>query len=171
MKRSLALTLTLLLSSCALFPKSKADSLPINFHKVNDYLFRSGELTEENIKNLHNYNIVTILSLDDYSLGDMTAKQEEAWAKAEGFNWIWFPLSNVEAPDVDQLYYALSEITKVKNLPVLVHCHSGVDRTGLVVAAYRIKEDDWTVEEAIKELRGLGHHFWLWFWDDVLYDI
>ena len=47
--------------------------------------------------------------------------------------------------------------------PVLVHCWHGSDRTGIVVAAYRIVFEKWSVEEAEKEFRDerFGYHeFW-----------
>jgi protein tyrosine/serine phosphatase len=46
---------------------------------------------------------------------------------------------------------------------VLVHCWHGSDRTGIVVAAYRIVFQNWNVEEAEKEFRDerFGYHeFW-----------
>ena len=44
--------------------------------------------------------------------------------------------------------------------PVLVHCWQGSDRTGAVVAAYRIAFQGWTREQAIDELvnGGYGYH-------------
>ena len=44
--------------------------------------------------------------------------------------------------------------------PVLVHCWHGSDRTGSLVAAYRIVFQDWTREAALDELRhgGFGYH-------------
>ena len=44
--------------------------------------------------------------------------------------------------------------------PVLVHCWHGSDRTGSVVAAYRIAFQNWTPAAALDELRhgGYGYH-------------
>ena len=36
--------------------------------------------------------------------------------------------------------------------PLLIHCLHGADRTGAVVAAYRIVFQDWTPEEAVAEM-------------------
>ena len=46
------------------------------------------------------------------------------------------------------------------NRPVLVHCMHGSDRTGTVVAAYRIAIQNWSREDAIKEMvkGGYGYH-------------
>jgi len=43
--------------------------------------------------------------------------------------------------------------------PVLVHCWRGSDRTGAVVAAYRIAFQGWTREQAIDELVNGGYGF------------
>ena len=44
--------------------------------------------------------------------------------------------------------------------PFLVHCQHGADRTGLVVAMYRIVFQGWTKEDAIAEMvdGGFGYH-------------
>lgn len=44
--------------------------------------------------------------------------------------------------------------------PVLVHCWHGSDRTGAVVAAYRIVFQDWTPAAAADEFQhgGFGYH-------------
>jgi tyrosine-protein phosphatase SIW14 len=44
--------------------------------------------------------------------------------------------------------------------PVLLHCKHGSDRTGCIVAAYRMAISGWTKEEAIREFRegGFGYH-------------
>jgi hypothetical protein len=39
-----------------------------------------------------------------------------------------------------------------------VHCLHGVDRTGFVIAAYRVKVQGWTWEEAYGEMLHLGFH-------------
>ena len=43
-----------------------------------------------------------------------------------------------------------------------VHCRLGDDRTGMAVAAYRMAEEGWTAEEAMKEMKAFGfttmHH-------------
>lgn len=44
--------------------------------------------------------------------------------------------------------------------PILVHCQHGSDRTGAVIALYRIVFQNWTKQEAIHELinGGFGYH-------------
>lgn len=43
--------------------------------------------------------------------------------------------------------------------PLLVHCQHGADRTGLMMAMYRMVEQGWSRERAIAELREGGYGF------------
>jgi protein tyrosine/serine phosphatase len=42
--------------------------------------------------------------------------------------------------------------------PVFVHCKAGSDRTGVVVAVYRVMEQRWPPEQAALELPRFGFH-------------
>ena len=44
--------------------------------------------------------------------------------------------------------------------PVLVHCQHGADRTGVMIAAYRVVVQEWSKEDAIREMQrgGYGYH-------------
>jgi hypothetical protein len=42
---------------------------------------------------------------------------------------------------------------------VMFHCSAGHDRTGIVAAYIRIKYEHWPVDQAIDEMRSLGHNW------------
>jgi len=50
-------------------------------------------------------------------------------------------------------------VIKSAKKPALVHCKHGADRTGCIVAIYRIVNCGWTRENAIKEFRYGGFHY------------
>jgi protein-tyrosine phosphatase len=41
---------------------------------------------------------------------------------------------------------------------VFVHCRYGDDRTGMMIAAYRMAVEGWTPEEARQEMEKFGFH-------------
>jgi hypothetical protein len=63
----------------------------------------------------------------------------------------------VTEPDYQELLDAIGFIGIV---PTLIHCTRGIDRTGLVVALWRILYCGWTVEDAEREWRILGGDEW-----------
>lgn len=48
--------------------------------------------------------------------------------------------------------------TKLISPGTFIHCEHGQDRTGLVVAVYRVQHDGWTKEQAEKEMLNHGFH-------------
>jgi hypothetical protein len=42
---------------------------------------------------------------------------------------------------------------------VFVYCHYGDDRTGMMIAAYRMAEQGWSAEEAKEEMKAFGFDF------------
>lgn len=43
------------------------------------------------------------------------------------------------------------------DVPTLVHCASGSDRTGYALAIYRVRHDGWSLERAVDEMRNYSH--------------
>jgi protein tyrosine/serine phosphatase len=55
----------------------------------------------------------------------------------------------------------LQVIDDPKNQPVFIHCEHGKDRTGLIVALYRVFYQGWPKAKAHNEMIALGHsQFW-----------
>ena len=124
-----------------------------NLHRVDEGLYRSGQPTAEGFRNLSSYGIRRVLSLrsnhDDQSLAGET-----------GLELLRVPMAAWLIRDDDVI--AALRILRRRDAakPVLVHCWHGSDRTGLVIAAYRIVCQNWTVDDAVSELQngGFGHH-------------
>lgn len=84
-------------------------------------------------------------------------------ARAAGIEMIHLKLSNFGAPKREQVLKALWYIKSCRPRGIYVHCKHGVDRTGFVIAAYRVLERGWDVEDAIDEWFAEGFHWW-WYW-------
>ena len=61
------------------------------------------------------------------------------------------------------LALACASLLAVPGAERFMHCQAGMDRTGLVVAVYRILVDGWSVEDAIAERKAFGAAD---FWED-----
>ena len=65
-------------------------------------------------------------------------------------------IKNITEKDIEECLRIIKRAPK----PVLVHCMHGSDRTGTIVAAYRILEQGWSPDDAIAELKEprFGYH-------------
>jgi protein tyrosine/serine phosphatase len=142
-----------------------------NFQKVNDRLFRSGRLTEANYANLAERGINTVISFEEYLSSDISLEQESSWAKRNKIRLLHHPISDSKGPTLAQIEAVLAELNKPENGIILVHCHRGADRTGIIIGSYRIRFNGFSVEAAIQEMRKYGHARNLYWWDEVLYDV
>jgi len=57
----------------------------------------------------------------------------------------------IKAPEIAQTLKIIRE--HQKQGAVLIHCYHGADRTGIMVAMYRIIYHNWTIEQAKKEYK------------------
>lgn len=50
-------------------------------------------------------------------------------------------------------------------IPTLIHCLSGVDRTGIICAGIRMRDCGWPYEAALLEWVNMGRHPWYFWWN------
>ena len=154
----LAIFVTLVLFTSAGFAQQRADQekLP-NFHEVNSKLYRGAQPKVGGLQQLVGRGIKTIVNLRGQGEG---VRKEEEEARAAGLRYFSIPFDRMGRPDDAELKQVLSIIDTPENQPVFVHCKQGVDRTGTVIAIYRITHDGWTSEQAKAEANRYGMHPW-----------
>src|ERR1700694_3603406 len=154
----IAVSLILLLAASVVLSQrtNTYEELP-NFHQVNEKLYRGAQPKKDGIKRLAQLGIKTIVSLRGQ---DGLGHIEEADARAAGMRYFNVPLKETGRPTDEQVQQVLAILDSPKNQPVFVHCRLGADRTGLIVAVYRITHDDWTSERAKAEAKHYGMHPW-----------
>jgi tyrosine-protein phosphatase SIW14 len=146
---------------------SQKPDLP-NFYKINDNFFRGGQPSEAGIKKLAELGIKTIINLRGNK--NKRVGKEKVWAENAGVKFIHFPLSNWFASSHEKIEKVLSKIIDAENLPVFLHCKRGADRTGTVVAVYRMKFENWTATQANQEAKQFGIGWWQVWMKDYIND-
>lgn len=123
-----------------------------NLHRVTTNLFRSAQPTAEGMKSIERIGIKTVISLRNFHSDNDEVEFTTLQTERIRFN-AW------QAKDEDVLRF-LKLVTGTNAGPILVHCLHGSDRTGIMIAIYRMTVEGWPKDEAIKEMTGgnFGFH-------------
>jgi len=65
----------------------------------------------------------------------------------------------METPSNEKVVKVLALLEDTSTGPVFVHCKRGADRTGAVIACYRMEHDRWKNDQALSEAKSLGMSF------------
>lgn len=125
-----------------------------NFEKVSDHVYRGAQPTDEGFRSLAKLGIATVIDLQPY--GDSRSFAEEKAVKADGMQYINMGMHGMETPSDATVAKVLAILESTQGGPVFVHCHRGADRTGGIIAVYRIEHDHWDNAKALKEARQMG---------------
>lgn len=122
-----------------------------NLYKVDNGLYRSEQPDDEAFKDLSHLGIKEVLNLREYHSDD-----DEAKGLGLDLHHIKIAAGSISEA---QVITALKIISKRKG-PILVHCWHGSDRTGAIIASYRVVFEGWPKDKAIDELvdGGYGYH-------------
>ena len=123
-----------------------------NFHRVTANLYRGAQPTAEGLRAAEKMGVKTVIDLRVFhSDADEAAGTKLVLERISFKTW---------HPEDDDVVRFLKVITARKNQPAFVHCQHGSDRTGTMIAIYRIAIQGWSKREAIDEMTtgGFGFH-------------
>ena len=129
------------------------DSLP-NFNMVNDQILRGGQPSDDGFKKLAERGVKTVIDLrwvDEHSIA-----HEKQIVETDGMRFVSVPMKGIGAPTQEQVSKTLDVLEDSDNWPVFVHCRRDSDRTGTVLACYRISHDHWKNQKALEEAKTYG---------------
>lgn len=87
------------------------------------------------------------------------ARELDGWASLRGVSVLHIPCSDFTAPTQEQIRQFLLAVKNAMNCGnVYVCCLHGVDRTGIMVASYRVRVQGWSVDEALDDMLDEGFH-------------
>lgn len=129
----------------------------------------------QRMQHLYDLGVRTVISLQNQQAPTDTIKNaeyeevilEKAAAAEVGITFVPFSMANrgknslqyQSHPEVAQQVETIAQeiVKRSETGGVAFHCKSGKDRTGLVAGYLRIKYQQWTLEDALVEMRQKGH--------------
>ena len=124
-----------------------------NFQKVDDHVYRGAQPTPQGFSNLNKLGIKVVVDLREP--GDRSAFENKV-VTAAGMKYISVPMYGMATPSNESVRKVLALLEDTSAGPVFVHCKRGADRTGGVIACYRIEHDGWKNDKALVEARSMG---------------
>ena len=128
-----------------------------NLHRITPSLYRSAQLSKDDIPQLQKLGIRKVISFRAFH-------SDSEILAGSGITLQRIPINTWNIRDADMVTALKALRTLDHEGPVLIHCQHGADRTGLVSALYRVVYQGWTKEQALEELQhgGYGFHaIWL----------
>ena len=139
-------------------PKEWATPLALegapNLHQVDKNFFRSAQPDATGFKGLSTtHGVRSVISLRAFNADEPLATGLDLKLKRVRIN-TW----NIQRKDV---VTALQDLRRAsRDVPVLLHCQHGADRTGMISALYRILYQGWSKVAALDEMQNgnFGYH-------------
>jgi tyrosine-protein phosphatase SIW14 len=130
-----------------------------NAGKISDVLLRGAQPEERGFLQLKNLGVTTIVNLRGPG---RAVEWERKVAQSLGLRYVNIPVSGWSPPSDAQVAQFLKLFHDSAGQRVFVHCYYGDDRTGVIVAAYRIAQQNWTAKQAVNEMYSFGFHHHLY---------
>ena len=130
----------------------------LNFHKVDDDLYRSAQPNSKQLKNIiKKYNIKTIINLRGPEKIDILEKERKICSELN-INLVEIKHHSRGIPSYE-IIKETKKILETIEYPALIHCKAGSDRTGLVATLYLYFIKNMDITKAVKQLNFIpyGH--------------
>lgn len=119
-----------------------------NFGEVTPHLYRGGQPTREGFKKLSAMGVGIVVDSG-------RSRRDEKLLHGLQMQYVSLPWY-CPFPR-DQIFAQFLKLVRDNpDKKVFVHCRLGDDRTGMMIAAYRMAVQGWSAEEAMKEMKAFG---------------
>jgi len=121
-----------------------------NFGEVNSHLYRGGQPKGAGYANLKKMGIDVVIDVRLSGKDKEKKTVNQAGMQFIAMPWhCFFPKDKVFAEFLEVL-------RENRDKKIFVHCRYGDDRTGMMIAAYRMAVEGWTPDEAKQEMEKFG---------------
>ena len=128
-----------------------------NVGRVAPGVYRGAQPEAAGYATLKKMGIRTVINL-------RTSMSERAAVEAAGMQSFEVPMEMSRDGLRAKVDRAVALMADPANQPVFVHCRHGQDRTGIVIAAFRMKIEGWPLSDAEAEMQAFGfNNIWVNF--------
>jgi protein tyrosine phosphatase (PTP) superfamily phosphohydrolase (DUF442 family) len=121
-----------------------------NLGRVSPTLLRGGQPTEEGMRALAGLGVAVVVDLRN-DPDQFVA--EKALAEELGMRAVHLPMHGWRTPRREEVEELLALLCANRDRTVFVHCRRGAERTGVMLAAYRLAADGWSADHALAEMK------------------
>lgn len=120
-----------------------------NFGEVTPMLYRGGQPTREGFERLSEMGIKIVIDVG-------RSKRDERQIEQLRMRYVSIPW-HCPFPKDEIFQRFLKLVRENPDKKIFVHCRLGDDRTGMMIAAYRMAVQGWTAEQAMQEMHFFGY--------------
>jgi protein tyrosine phosphatase (PTP) superfamily phosphohydrolase (DUF442 family) len=126
-----------------------------NAGKVSDALYRGAQPRGDGYRELRRLGVSMVVDLRS-TASEQAAEQHAV--ESLGMQHVGIPTNGFFPPSDSQVATFLKLFRDNPGQKIFVHCYFGDDRTGVMVASYRMAEQHWTADQAYNEMRAFHFH-------------
>ncbi len=137
---------------------SQLEGLP-NWGRATETLYRGGQPALDGFKALQHMGVTIVVNFRDEP---KETKAEQRDVESLGMKYVSIPWSGRDNPSSSQVVEFLDFVRTKPQAKIFFNFQRGADRTGVMIAAYRIAVEHKPANEAVAEMRQFHYdHFWL----------
>ncbi len=129
-----------------------------NAGNVDGLLFRGAQPRHDGYQQLKGLGVGIVVDLHNT---EEDQRNERHAVESLDMRYVSMPSSVIYGPTDEQVAQFLKLVRENPQTKIFVHCNLGADRTGVMVAAYRIAQQQWTPDQAYNEMRTFHFHTFL----------
>jgi protein tyrosine/serine phosphatase len=129
-----------------------------NFGRVGQALYRGAQPKPFALNELQNIGVTIVVDFRDEK---NEIAEEKRNVEALGMQFVSLPWAASLGPVPDEIAAFLALVREHPDKKIFVHCKHGADRTGLMVALYRMTFDHWSASQAVEEMQTFHYHSFL----------
>jgi tyrosine-protein phosphatase SIW14 len=130
-----------------------------NAGEVSDHLYRGAQPMLSQLPELKKLGVTTVIDLREEF--PSTAEEERRKVEALGMRFVSIPIGGFANPKTTDLAAFFRLLRDSPQQTIFIHCQFGKDRTGVMIAAYRMAFENWSADQAFDEMMAVGfNRFW-----------